>query len=394
MSYTLRGRIDSRLAAALGPAAVAAVLALALHRWWPVEVAALMVGVGVALDLLLYDRLLDYQPGWVALPLGAFELGLVTTLAIALDVRAPLAAAIVFFVASWLLAQLLGHAAYPLLRLSYADEGGELGRPGATAAATLAALFLLAAGVAWVTRPPTITLATGVHRGPIVIDREETLVGEPGAVVRGGIVIRADGVTVRNLTIVGGEDGIVVYNARRVRLEHVRVLGATMDGIHVRFSQVAIRDCDVVVEGSYAQGIDVSYSAYRGMSSIEGCDVSGGSEGIALHSSMVMVSDNRVHGTTLRGIAMTEMSMGEVSRNSVSNALGVGILCNDHSECEIDRNVVADTRADRSVGDRARAGVGIEAQFHALAELEGNVLVGNPVPTAAFSSARIEHRAE
>ena len=66
MSYTLRGRIDSRLAGALAPAVVAAILALVLHRWWPVEVAGLMVGVGLALDLLLYDRVIEYQPGWWA----------------------------------------------------------------------------------------------------------------------------------------------------------------------------------------------------------------------------------------------------------------------------------------------------------------------------------------
>ena len=78
MSYTLRGRIDSRLGAALAPAVVAAILALVLHRWWPVEVAGLMVGVGLALDLMLYDRVIDYQPGWLAVPLGALELGLVT----------------------------------------------------------------------------------------------------------------------------------------------------------------------------------------------------------------------------------------------------------------------------------------------------------------------------
>jgi len=233
-----------------------------------------------------------------------------------------------------------------------------------------------------------VTLAAGVHRGPMVIDREETLRGEPGAVVRGGIVVRADGVTVRDLTVVGGEHGIVVESARRVRLENVRVVGARMDGIHVRFSQIAIRDCTVAVTGPFAQGIDISYSGFVGMSSIEGCDVSGGAEGIATHSSMVMVAGNQVHGTTLRGIAMTEMSMGEISKNTVSGALGVGILCNDHSECEIDRNVVAGTRVDRSADDPARAGVAVEVQFHSLAELEENVLVGNPVRTAAFSNGR------
>ncbi|HET7046422.1 MAG TPA: right-handed parallel beta-helix repeat-containing protein [Gaiellaceae bacterium] len=389
MSYTLRGRIDSRLAAALGPALAAAALALVLHRWWPVEVAGLMVGVGVALDLLLYDRVLDYQPGWAALPLGALELGAVMALAYALDVRAPLAEAVGFFCGAWLLAQALGHAVYPLLRLSYGDDGGELGRPGASMAAVLAALFLAAGGVAFATRPPTVTLAAGVHRGPIVVDREEVLTGEPGAVVRGGIVVRADGVTVRDLTVVGGENGISVIGARRVTLERVRVIGSKLDGIHARFAGVMVRDCTVSLSGRYGQGIDISYAAGRGMSSVEGCDVSGGQEGIVTHADMVDLRDNHVDGTSLRGIAMTEMSMGEITGNDVSGALGVGIFCGDHSMCEIADNIVANTRPDDGSGDRTRPGVGIEAHSYAEATLGRNTLVGNPVASAAFLGGRL-----
>ena len=45
MSYTLRGRIDSRLATLFPVVAAACVLALAEHRWWPVEAAGLMLGL-------------------------------------------------------------------------------------------------------------------------------------------------------------------------------------------------------------------------------------------------------------------------------------------------------------------------------------------------------------
>ena len=54
----------------------------------------------------------------------------------------------------------------------------------------------------------------GVHQGPLVITRREVLVGAPGAVVRGGIVIRADGVTIKNVSVVGGENGITVDGYR------------------------------------------------------------------------------------------------------------------------------------------------------------------------------------
>src|SRR5262249_28111638 len=150
--------------------------------------------IGLLLDILVYDRVFEYQPGWVALPLGALELALVMGVAYLADVPAPVGPAIAFFAASWLVAQLFGHVAYPYLVLSYGDDGGELGRPGATAGAVFAGLFLAAGTVAFATQPPVVTLAAGVHKGPIVIEHSEVLTGKPGAVVTGGIVVRSSDV--------------------------------------------------------------------------------------------------------------------------------------------------------------------------------------------------------
>ena len=130
MSYTLRGRLESRVGATLLVVVAACVLALAEHKWWPVEAAGLMLGVGLTLDVLAYDRLLRYQPGWAALPLGLLELGLVILFMHVAGVAAPLSQAVALFAAGWLVAQFLGHAAFPLLRLGYAEEGGELGSAG------------------------------------------------------------------------------------------------------------------------------------------------------------------------------------------------------------------------------------------------------------------------
>jgi len=197
-------------------------------------------------------------------------------------------------------------------------------------------------------------------------------------------------VKVKNITVVGGDNGIVVTRARRVVLDDVHVAGARMDGIHVRFSQVMIRNCSVDLSGRYTQGIDISYSGFQGMSSVEGCDVTGGGEGIVTHASMVMVAKNRVFGTSLRGITMSEMSMGEIEQNDVSGAVGVGVYCGDHSECEMDGNVVAGTRS-AGTSDLGQAGIGIEAKYYALATLDRNVLVDDPRPVAAFSNSTFEN---
>lgn len=393
MSYTLRGRIESRLAAALLPFLAAAVASVALSRWWPLELAGVMVAVALALDALFYHRLLPYQPGWVAVPLGLLELGVTMGLVRVLGIDAPLEPALWFFAGSWLVAQLLAHAGLPLLRLTYAEDGGELGRAGValTAAAPLALTAVL--GVGWLTLPPLVRLPAGTYAGPLVLDSPQRLVGEDGAVVQGGIVIRSDDVTVRNVTVVGGENGFDVDLADDVVLDDVRVIGSTMDGIHVRRSQVTIRDCEVAsLATAYGQGIDISFSFDREPSLVQGCDVRGAWEGIVSHSSRLRLIDNTVRATTSRGIAVTEMSMGSVERNRVESARGIGIFCGDYSMCTIERNSVSGTTPDRTTGDAMRAGYAIQAHFYAQADVDDNQLESNARDYGAFAGGRVERR--
>ena len=390
MSYTLRGRLESRLAVSLVPLVAACVVALALREWWPLQLAGLMLGVGLALDVVVYHRCLSYQPGWLALPLGFLELGAIMGLVLGLGVEAPLVPALAFFIGSWLLAQLLGHAVFPLRHLTYGDDGGELGRAGPAAAAIVLALLASAGGVAWATQPPTVRLSAGVHQGPLVLDHAQTLVGEEGAVVRGGIVVTADGVTVRDVAVLGGEHGIEVDGAQDILLERVRVLGATLDGINVRRSSVRIRDCHVESPpGGYAQGIDISFSFDLDPSLVEDCTVRGGQEGIVTHFARVLVRDNHVSGTSLRGITLTEMSMAEVEENDVEDALGVGIFCGDYSMCTIEDNSVSGTRADHGSGDKTRMGYGIVAHYGADATIADNRLSGNEHATGSFLRSSI-----
>jgi nitrous oxidase accessory protein NosD len=389
VSFTLRGRIESRLAAALAPLLAASGLAAAVTEWWPLALAATMIGVGLAFEVAL-DRRLDYQPGWWSLPLAAAELAAIMGIVYALGISAPLFVALAFFAGSWLVNLVLTHAVFPYLRLSYGEEGGELGRAGVAIAILVLASLALFAGVALAMQPPTVRLSAGIHGGPLVLDRAQTLVGEPGAVVKGGIVITADNVTVRDVTVVGGESGIEVDGAHNVTLERVHVSGALLDGIHVRRSSVRIRDCLVhSPAGEYGQGIDISFGFDLAPSLVEGCTVMGGREGIVTHFVMAHVEDNHIVGTSLRGLTLTEMSMALVEGNHVENALGVGIYCGDYSECEIDDNSVRDIRPDDASGDLTRMGFGIVAHSGAKAEISDNDVSGVTARTKAFLGARI-----
>ncbi len=267
-------------------------------------------------------------------------------------------------------------------------------RPRLSAVPALVVVFLLAmpVGVVWALQPPTRTLAAGVHEGPLVLSSPQKLVGERGAVVRGGVVVSADDVTVRNVTVVGGEHGIVVDGAERVVLDGVVVRGALLDGIHVRRASVSVRDCAIESRGNeYAQGIDISFSFDIEPSAVDGCTVHGGLEGIVSHFSKVDIRDNVVTGTRLRGITMTEMSMGVVENNHVEDALGVGLFCGDYSMCELRNNVVVNTRPDWASDNRTRLGYAIVAHLGATATIHGNELVRNERNVGTFVRARIKH---
>jgi nitrous oxidase accessory protein NosD len=258
------------------------------------------------------------------------------------------------------------------------------------AAATVAVLLLAPVAGAWATRTPTTVLPAGMHDGPIVLDTTQALVGEPGAVVRGGILITADGVTVRGITVEAAEHGIEVDGAKQVLLEDVHVRGATLDGINVRRSQVRIHDCSVTdFQGEYGQGIDISFSADLPPSVIENCEVNGGQEGIYANSVNALIRENRVFDSTLRGITVTEMSMATVESNDVERALGIGIFCSDYSHCEIHENDVRATRADHSSSDGMRAGYAIVSHYWSKATLRDNEVADNPGGIKAFAHAHI-----
>jgi hypothetical protein len=390
VSYTLRGRLETRLAALLPVLVVACAIAAAHHRWWPVELVALMAAVGLFLDLEVWHRLLPYQPAWATIPLGAVELAALMAIVYGFGLRAPLVPTLVLFGAGWLVSVVLAQAGFPLLRLGYAEDGGELGRVGAVAAGALVLAFVGSAAT-WYTRlPPVVHLSAGVHQGPLVIRHREILQGEPGAVVRGGIVVAHDDVQIRDVTVLGGENGITVDGVRGTVIDGVTVQGAKLDGIHVRLAGVVIRNCTVDMLGNeLGQGIDISFNMDLGMSMVEGCTIVGGQDGITTHSSMTDVMGNRVSRTTGKAISLDEMSMGMASHNTVRNAVGVGLYCGDRSMCMIEHNTVVGMRADNSSGIRTRRGLAVLVNFQSEANLWQNRLVANPVAKDAIVNSII-----
>jgi parallel beta helix pectate lyase-like protein len=388
MSYTLRGRIETRLATLLPVLLGACAVSAALHHWWPVELVALMTAVGVFLDLEVWHRVLPYQPAWASVPLGVVELGALMAIVYGFGLATPLWPALALFGAGWLTSVVLAQAGFPLLRLGYAEDGGELGRVGGVAAAGIVLAFAGSAATYVARLPPVVHLSAGVHQGPLVINRREVFQGDPGAVVRGGIVVAHDDVQIRDVTVLGGQNGIDVENVHGTVLDRVTVQGAKLDGIHVRGAGVIIRNCTIDMLGNpIGQGIDISFNMNMGMSMVEGCTIVGGMQGITTHSSMTEIEDNRVSRTTGQAISVAEMSMGTAMHNEVRDALGVGLNCDDQSMCMFDHNTVIGTRPDPASGDPSRRGVAVLASFFSEASLWQNRLIANPVGVGAITSS-------
>jgi hypothetical protein len=226
--------------------------------------------------------------------------------------------------------------------------------------------------------PPgaVLHLRPGLYAGPLVLRRPVTLIGPATIVVgtdRPAITITASKVNLADISVIGGETGIFITRATSVRLENVRVAGAVRRGIDVSQASVQLHRCQVVdLISPFAWGIGVVNSMGWAPSTIEGCMVAGGQEGIVSHASTVFIKDNEVRSTTLRAISVTEMSQGDVDQNRIEQVVGTGLYCGDHSVCNLRDNRVRGTSPQRDTPVAWNAGYGAIVLYGSEAYVHGN----------------------
>jgi hypothetical protein len=125
MCPTIRGRIHTRVASLALPAVLAVILALVTGRPAWIGVLAVMLVIGIALDVLVYPRLIAYQPPWLTGVIGLAELGYLFVLLHLLAFGLADAAAIGFYAVSWSLAVATRVALLPIFSLTYLESAGE-----------------------------------------------------------------------------------------------------------------------------------------------------------------------------------------------------------------------------------------------------------------------------
>jgi len=100
-----------------------------------------------------------------------------------------------------------------------------------------------------------------------------------------------------------------------------------------------------------------------------------------------MVMGNHVMDTTTRAISLSEMSMDMASHNTVESAAGVGIVCMDHSMCEIEHNTIAGMKP--MADNPSAGGVAIESYYFAEAKVKHNTVIASPGGVQAFDNSLI-----
>ena len=239
-----------------------------------------MLAVGLALDARVYDRALSYQPAWLALPLGALELGLVyASMRIARYLARPAGRAPALRARLAVRAGLRARVASRALRLEYGESGGELGRIGARTGRAVGDHDRRRARRRVRSSPADRAPArhgAGTARDPPRADARRR------RRARRHHRIRANHVTLRNVTVVGGEYGVNIEHAQHVMLDHVRVLHFDGSTRSARVDAgVMIDHCSITAtRGPLATGILISYSMGRPMSMVSDCTIVGVREGI------------------------------------------------------------------------------------------------------------------
>lgn len=230
-------------------------------------------------------------------------------------------------------------------------------------------------------RTATILVGPGRYTGPFTIRQSLTVrAAQPGTAfltaAEGETVVTVYGahdVTVEGFVIEGGHLGVLVEESEAVTLAGNRIRDAWLAGIRLSRAQARIVDNDVSASRSpYGKGIELANTHSRPASVISGNIIQGHPrEGILLHNAEADIFDNAVIGNGLRGIAMTEMSMGTVRDNTLIQNADAAIYVVDMSVVEVHDNTVAETRP----GPYGLAH-SIRVQYYAEVALRGNQLDG------------------
>lgn len=236
-----------------------------------------------------------------------------------------------------------------------------------------------------------IELTSGLHRGPVVVDRDLSLKGPRDAVIAApleadaALTVDEARLSVEGITVQGGWTGIDLLSATGTTVRDVAVRGADAQGIRVYRRSATLERVEVSgLSDPHAQGIEV-LSAPDVI--VRDSIVRGGKVGIVAHLSTVRFERNLVTGTTETAIMIREMGSGTATGNTIRGASGAGLYCGDMSRCEFAGNRVGLVTA--ASNTRSSAGWGLVVHYRSTASTTGDVLRGTAGAAVVLADSRL-----
>lgn len=186
MCPTVLGRIETRTAALILPAIVAALISLLTENpGWIVTIGVYLL-MGVALDIAFYPHIISWQPPWLTFVIAVAEFVILFVL---LKVLQPGNAGfgdpnsfigwadlepIALYWGAWALATSTRIAILPIISLTWIEDGGEFRTPGWSVLPQLEPVPLIAAPSPEAVGSALVRELTTVHERPVT-DRKQAL---------------------------------------------------------------------------------------------------------------------------------------------------------------------------------------------------------------------------
>ena len=221
-------------------------------------------------------------------------------------------------------------------------------------------------------RASIVVKIKGTCNESVLVNRNNvTLLGDPeaGATIEApegspyAVAVEGHGVTLENLTIIGGNHGVRNSGALRMIIRDCLVLDAVEDGIRLFVGD--IRVLGTTIQGAGANGLRIMRGGSVAMSN--GQILDNARDGIyAEQNAAITANNNIIRGNQSNGVTLHSASQGDFGGNEISQNMGTGLLVQAGSTADIDDNTVSDNQGD-----------GIIGYLGATLVLHGNNVTGN-----------------